>query len=226
MISSTCRIVLRSCNVRNATPFFATSKSTILKRQQNAMNAICARFLNDDVEPIDAVKAAVKKHRTKTPEPPKVTLLDSKNNVIAVTTKDDAEKMALHKNLKLVHIVDKDLRSTRPVYRLMSDAQYLEEELARKRQLKEEKKANKESFLKGEKTILLSANITQNDLQVKLKKTLKWSEKRFEVRVVISGSAENTAPQVSSELNVFIPVSHIMKYDHHFRGKKLSVSCY
>lgn len=155
------------------------------------------RLITDDVDPHDIVKEGVKKKLIKTVEEPKITLLDLHNN-ISVTTLSKAEKIALSQNLKVVRVVDKEIRSLRPVYKLMSESQYLSEELLDKKKLRENKEALKSNSIRGDKLMALSVRINENDLTLKISKTLKWLQKQFEVRLVISGSADNVAPQVNN----------------------------
>lgn len=158
------------------------------------INPCQIRLITDDIDPHDIVKESVKKKVIKTKEEPKITLLDMHNN-ISVTTLSKVEKVALSQNLKVVRVVDSEIRSLRPVYKLMSESQYLNEELQEKKKLRENKEAMKSNSIKGDKLMALSVRINENDLTLKISKTLKWLNKQFEVRLVISGSADNSAPQ-------------------------------
>lgn len=166
----------------------------LFQHQQNTSNII-KRFINESVEPIVVTKE-IKKERVKTPEVVKITLLDSNDSILSVTTIPEAEKLATSKKLKLIKIVDTDLRTKRPIYKLISKVDYLQEELTEKRKLKLENAAKREKLTKKNKVILLSSKISENDFELKLKKCLKWLDKDFEIRTVISGSAENTSQQV------------------------------
>lgn len=138
--------------------------------------------------------AAPKKERAKTLEVPKITLLDL-NNKISVCTMQEAEKIASSKNLRLVQVIDPKMKTQRRTFKLMSEADYLQEELSEKRRVKVEKK--KDAFIKGDKIMTISTRSSEHDIEVKISKSIKWLEKRFEIRVIILGSADNTAPQVS-----------------------------
>lgn len=138
-------------------------------------------FENNDPE--STANDTEKKVRRKTPEIPKITIVDDKNS-ISMCTMEQAVKIAERRKLRLVKIVDMDIRSKRPIYKLMSEAQYLEEDILEKKKQKDKKENNS---LKGEKLLILSCRITDNDLKMKLNCADKWLRKNFEVRVTISG---------------------------------------
>ncbi|KAK5643757.1 hypothetical protein RI129_007602 [Pyrocoelia pectoralis] len=97
--------------------------------------------------------------------------------------------MSKRRDLKLVKLVDLDNKTQRPVYKLMSGSEYHAEEL----KLRQNKKLDKpNNALKGEKLLMLNAHISKHDLEVHIKKILKWTSKRYEVRVIVSGDANNT----------------------------------
>jgi translation initiation factor IF-3 len=161
-------------------------------------------------------EAIPKKERAKTPEAPKITLLDMNDN-ISVCTMQEAEKIAYSKKLRLVQVIDAKLKTQRPTFKLMSEAEYLEQELKEKLKSKEEKK--KDPFLKGEKLATISVRSTKHDIEVKVKKSLKWLEKKYEVRIIILGNADNTAPQVRLSRTSHFTVRRIVI------SRKLTIVC-
>lgn len=124
------------------------------------------------------------KHKTS----PQVTLL-SGDSRIEVVTLDQAKKIAERRQLKLVNIIDFDTKSRRPVYKLMTGAEYLAAEL---KQREEKKAARLEPQIKGEKLLTIASKISVHDLEMKINKTCKWIEKLNEVRVVITGDSGDT----------------------------------
>lgn len=125
---------------------------------------------------------------------PKITLLGSDEN-ITITTLTEAQHISKRRDLKLVKIIDIDTKTQRPVYKLMSGAEYHTEELKQRELRKKEKKTS--GSLKGEKLLMLNANISTHDLETNIKKVVKWISKQYEVRVVISGDSSNVEKSVS-----------------------------
>lgn len=143
------------------------------------------------VKEIDPNTGEIK--RKKTAVIPKITLLSSDES-INITTLIEAEKIAKRRDLKLVKIVDVDTKTQRPVYKLMTGAEYHAEDL-KQREL--HKKERQNTFIKGEKVLLINSKISQHDLETQIKKSLKWIEKSYEVRIVISSSSQNMESAVS-----------------------------
>ncbi|CAG9762896.1 unnamed protein product [Ceutorhynchus assimilis] len=134
---------------------------------------------------IDPETGEIKKKKTN--PVPKITLISGQD--ITVSTLDEAQKLAKRRELKLVKIIDLDTKTQRPLYKLMSGAEYHQEDLKQR----EKKKADKQKGgLKGEKLLILNQKITEHDLETNIKKIIKWLTKKYEVRMVINGSAENT----------------------------------
>ncbi|XP_055623596.1 translation initiation factor IF-3, mitochondrial [Toxorhynchites rutilus septentrionalis] len=134
--------------------------------------------------------------KTKTAEP-KITLIGTDQSV-SIVGLTEAQNISKRRDLKLVRIVDLDVNSQRPIYKLMTSAEYLTEELKRR----EDKKRNKDAAaIKGEKLLAISARITEHDLTSKIQNVLKWLKKSYEVRVVISG--EGNKSQQESIANRF-----------------------
>lgn len=124
---------------------------------------------------------------------PVITVIGTDNNP-AVLSLSEAEKIAKRRDLKLVKIVDLDTKTQRPIYQLMTGAQYYKED----KKLRQEKAAKKEGGFKGEKLLTLSHRITPHDLSSRLKNISKWLSKTYEVRIVIDGDSENMKNAVSS----------------------------
>lgn len=124
---------------------------------------------------------------------PKITLISTDN--ILVTTLEEAQKLSKRRDLKLVKVIDLDTKSQRPVYKLMTGNEYHAEELKQREQKKKDKE--NDNSLKGEKVLMLNANIGVNDLNVAANKIIKWLNKRYETRVIINGNAGNMEKAVS-----------------------------
>ncbi|XP_053658717.1 translation initiation factor IF-3 [Anopheles marshallii] len=123
---------------------------------------------------------------------PKITLISSDES-ISIVNLDEAVKISTRRNLKLVKIVDLDTKTQRPVYRLMTGAEYLNEDLKRR---EEKKKTKQDASVKGDKLLTISARIAEHDLASKIQNVLKWLSKSYEVRVVVTGDgAGNKAKQ-------------------------------
>lgn len=99
------------------------------------VNGFCSQKNNDSGD---------KNEKKKKQIVPRITLI-SDGDKIEITTLDEAQKLSHRRNLKLVKIVDLDLKTQRPVYKLLSGTEYFAEEL----QQRENKKSKKE-FTKGE----------------------------------------------------------------------------
>lgn len=123
---------------------------------------------------------------------PKITLISSDES-ISIVNLDEAVKISNRRNLKLVKIADLDTKTQRPVYRLMTGAEYLNEDLKRR---EEKKKTKQDASVKGDKLLTISARIAEHDLASKIQNVLKWLNKSYEVRVVVTGDgAGNKAKQ-------------------------------
>ncbi|XP_045492390.1 translation initiation factor IF-3, mitochondrial-like [Colias croceus] len=113
----------------------------------------------------------------------RITLIGSDNS-ISITDLKSAQSLSMRRDLKLVKIQDEDSKTRRPVYKLMTNAEYHQEELSRRKE-KQEKREN--NFIKGQKLLTLSARIAEHDLMTRVKKIGKLLEKQYEVKVVVSG---------------------------------------
>lgn len=135
-----------------------------------------------------------KENKVKKPPVPKVTLLGPDNTIVTVATLEEIQKISTKKDLRLVKIVDLDAKSHRPIYKMMTEAQYMEEDFQIKKQKKEKKSKH---VIKGEKLVLISERISDNDLEQRIKKMIKWLSTKHEVRVIISCPGESKILAVS-----------------------------
>lgn len=140
---------------------------------------------------VSGIEADERDKRKKSSSYVKITLLESNGN-LRIISLEEADKIAKRRDFKLVKIVDKESKSERPLYKMMTKAQALEEDLAQ-RKIKKEKK---QSDIKGEKLLSISDKIAKNDLESKIKSIGKWLSKKYEVRISINGSDEETSEQV------------------------------
>ncbi|VVC89151.1 uncharacterized protein LOC126970603 [Leptidea sinapis] len=113
----------------------------------------------------------------------RITLI-SPDNAIAITDLKSAQSLSVRRDLKLVKIQDEDSKTRRPVYKLMTNAEYHQEELLRRKQKQEEKQ---NSAIKGQKLVTLSSRIAVHDLMTNIKKIEKLLAKHYEVKVVVTG---------------------------------------
>jgi translation initiation factor IF-3 len=141
--------------------------------------------------------ASSRKH--KSDSGPIITLIGTDNNP-SVMSLSDAEKIAKRRDLKLIRIVDLDTKTQRPIYQLMTTAQFYTED----RKLRKKKSAKEESGFKGNKLVTLSHRITPHDLSSKLKNITKWLSKAYEVRVVINGDNDNMKCAVSASASCIL----------------------
>lgn len=113
---------------------------------------------------------------------PKITLVGTDQS-ISIVNLEEAQKISKRRDLKLVKVVDLDLKTQRPVYKLMTSAEYLSEDLKRR---EEKKRSKQQAVIKGDKLLTISARISHHDLNSKIQHILKWLRKSYEVRIVIS----------------------------------------
>lgn len=144
-------------------------------------------------------QTATSSRKHKSDSGPVITLIgtDSSPSVVSLS---DAEKLAKRRDLKLVRIVDLDTKTQRPIYKLMTGAQYYSED----RKQRNEKSTKKEGGIKGDKLVTLSHRITPHDLSSKMKNITKWLSKTYEVRVVINGNSDNMKCAVSVHCKVHL----------------------
>lgn len=119
--------------------------------------------------------------KKKKPPIPKITLL-STDGIMSVVSLEEAQKLSKRRDLKLLKVSDSDSKHQRAVYKLLTESQFLKEEMGEK----DLKKVKKDTGFKGSKLLPLTTKIGQHDLNARLKNISKWLEKNYEVRVVIS----------------------------------------
>uniref|UniRef100_A0A1B6KID3 Translation initiation factor 3 N-terminal domain-containing protein n=1 Tax=Graphocephala atropunctata TaxID=36148 RepID=A0A1B6KID3_9HEMI len=140
-------------------------------------------FYSKDLKESTSKKTA----ETDKPKKPKkelktyITLLDLDNN-ISVTTVEDAAKLALRRSYKLVKVVNRDPKTDRAVYKLVTESQYLKEDKGW-----EETKSKTDKSITDAKVVSFSSNINEHDVVTKVNMMKKWLLKKYEVRVVIAG---------------------------------------
>ncbi|CAH0397477.1 unnamed protein product [Chilo suppressalis] len=111
----------------------------------------------------------------------RITLIGADNTVSIIDLKS-AESLSLRRELKLVKIQDVDSKTRRPVYKLMTNSEYHEEELEKR---KERQEARQRNSIKGQKLLNLSSKIGEHDLMTSVKKMIKLLEKQYEVQVIL-----------------------------------------
>lgn len=132
----------------------------------------------------DSTAAAAAAKKTKVA--PKITLI-AQDQSVSIVNLDEAQRISKRRDLKLVKIIDLDMKTQRPVYKLMTSAEYLNEDLKRR---EEKKRSKAEATIKGDKLLTVSARITEHDLNSKIQNVVKWLRKSYEVRIVISGDGD------------------------------------
>ncbi|KAF5285015.1 hypothetical protein FQR65_LT02327 [Abscondita terminalis] len=164
------------------------------------------------LKPLQKSTGGEQPKKPKTQPEPKITLISSDDN-ISITTLMEAQHLSKRRDLKLVKILDIDNKTQRPVYKLMTGAEYHQEELKQRKN-----KANKtNSGIKGEKLLMINSQISKHDLEVSANKILKWIGKRYEVRVSISGSDVNS----EKVENVYKFLEDTLKNDTRFLQKRV-----
>lgn len=137
-----------------------------------------------------------KKHKPLTS--PQITLITPENDVNSLTL-ENAEKFAKRRGLKLVKIIDFDTKSERPLYKLMTNIEFFEENAKAKESKKKER-----SSLKEDKLYTLSTKISEHDLYVKINHMMKLlGKKKHAVRVYISQDGNPTRAVISFKLLFF-----------------------
>ncbi|XP_044748095.1 uncharacterized protein LOC123309187 [Coccinella septempunctata] len=162
---------LRNCYTNGRIPL-----SLSYFRSDLTLRALCSQHVESEQKP----------PRKKTIPIPKITLIS--DSMVSITTLEEAKKLSKRRDLKLVKIVDMDVKTQRPTYKLMTGTEYHEEEL---KQREARKKQKNNSFIKGEKLLFLKDSINDHDLEIHCKKILKWIAKSLQVNVVINGTSSN-----------------------------------
>lgn len=195
---------------------FLNRVRTILIQKQTNLNLSCVcsqlrLYSNKPLQPIvvEGISETVQPKKPKRPIIPRITLLTA-NDEISVTTLEEAQKLSKRRDLKLVKIVDLDTKTQRPVYKLMTSAAYHAEDV------KNRKEKQKSGALKGEKVVMMTTAIQENDVQTHVKKISKWLGKQYEVRVIITSTGSTGGRSVSACLLTFL--------SHYVRVSKLKIS--
>lgn len=143
----------------------------------------------DNKSGVGADEVSAKKLRPKTVPVPKITLLGL-DRELSVVTMDVAAKICERRGLKLVKIVDIDTKTRRPVYRMLTAAEFIDED-GKSKPNDENGQKDRGVKSKSEKTALVNCRIGEGDLESKVKNFCKWLQKMHEVRVTVSGSTAN-----------------------------------
>ncbi|KAH8297449.1 hypothetical protein KR044_012084, partial [Drosophila immigrans] len=114
----------------------------------------------------------------------KITLI-SQNQVMSVTTLDEAQKLAKRRDLHLLRLNQTDAKTGRVVFRLVTSAEMLADD----RNDKGTSKSSTEMSKRTEKSLTIGTRITEHDLASRLKNITKWLSKRHEVRILIQGNS-------------------------------------
>ncbi|XP_061399987.1 translation initiation factor IF-3 [Musca vetustissima] len=124
-----------------------------------------------------------KKPMNKSSSSLKITLMQNQN--VSVTSLEEAKNLAKRRSMHLVQVQKLDTKTQRPVYKLVSSAERLQEELS---DLKGQDKDEKTPQKKSEKTLNIGSRISDHDLASRLKNISKWLAKSHEVRILIQGN--------------------------------------
>ncbi|TRY88766.1 hypothetical protein DNTS_029987 [Danionella cerebrum] len=116
-----------------------------------------------------------------------VQLLGADGEELGVKHRAEVFQLIDKTGLRLVIINDKCVP---PIYRLMKGRDMFEERM----KLKEQQKTKKDRAQLKEITI--SAGISPHDLEIKLKKAVKWLENKHHVKLRINGKRNNSTPLV------------------------------
>ncbi|XP_026765132.1 uncharacterized protein LOC113523376 [Galleria mellonella] len=119
----------------------------------------------------------------------RITLIGVDNSV-SITDFKNAESLSQRRELKLVKVQDVDSKTRRPIYKLMTNAEYHTEELQRR---KEKQEIRQKNIVKSVKLLSLSSKIGDHDLMTGVRKMIKLLEKQHEVKVVIIGEGEQAS---------------------------------
>lgn len=165
------------------------AKSTVILyqyitlEQHMVINTYLSLFKRYYVKPIQSPESnnSTKEHSPKKQMKTYITLLGTDRNK-SITTIDDARKLADRRHLKLIKVLDFDPKSKRAVYELKTEAQYFQDDPDWS-----ETQSKKHTFIKRDKVVSFSSNISENDLLTKVKLMKKWLSKELEVKVIITG---------------------------------------
>lgn len=156
-----------------------TVQSRIISYQTKNYKTSAVFYVNGKNADSTVLKSSEKNKKSKSE--PKVTLLGI-NNATSITTLEEAQKISKRRNLKLVQIQEMDTKTQRPVYKLLSQAELLKDDL---------KTTKSQQAKKSEKMLNVGSRIGDNDLNSRLKNIVKWLGKHHEVRVLIEGKTND-----------------------------------
>ncbi|XP_067633607.1 translation initiation factor IF-3 [Eurosta solidaginis] len=153
--------------------------------QNSGLVSACARSKTTDVWDTSSPQVPTSKGgATRIAQFPKITLIQPNQSITVVTLKE-AQKMAKRRELRLVKQQDFDTKTQRPVYRLVTAAEMLSEDVD------ESARDNKKSAeKKSEKSLSIGCRISDHDLSSRLKHISKWLAKNHHVSVLIQGNPD------------------------------------
>uniref|UniRef100_A0A1B0FV17 Translation initiation factor-3 n=1 Tax=Lutzomyia longipalpis TaxID=7200 RepID=A0A1B0FV17_LUTLO len=123
---------------------------------------------------------------------PKITLLGPDSSTTIVTL-EEAQKISKRREMKLIKVMNFDTKTQRPTYRLMTNAEFKEEQLKSHVGSDSDEKNERRDPPKGEKLLQVNNKIGDHDLQARIKNVTKWLSKNNRVVVVISGAVADAA---------------------------------
>ncbi|KAM7345255.1 mitochondrial translation initiation factor 3 [Cochliomyia hominivorax] len=143
----------------------------------------------DATEHNDSSTNVQKKHK----EQLKITLIQNQN--MTVTALEEAKHLAKRRSMHLVKVQDMDTKTQRPVYKLLTSAEMLQNEMADLKKTDKSSTAGEKSSATGgakksEKSLNIGARIAEHDLASRLKNISKWLNKQHEVRILIQANSE------------------------------------
>ncbi|XP_059608923.1 translation initiation factor IF-3 [Phlebotomus argentipes] len=122
---------------------------------------------------------------------PKITLLGPDDSTTVVTM-EEAQKISRRRDMRLVMVEDMNPKSQRAIYRLMTNAEFKEEQLKSHAGSDSDEKSKKKDAIKGQKLLQITNKIADHDLQARVKSLIKWLEKNYRVSVIISGASPDS----------------------------------
>ena len=148
-----------------------------------ALARLCCRLQSTNCRIVCSLRYQSNSSDTKTNKKneQKITLFSGNATVPLIATMEEAQKLSKRRNLKLVKVQDMDTKTQRPVFKLISQAQFIGQE--------QEPLSKEKGTKKPEKMLTIGYRIAEADLQSRLKQISKWLTKQQEVRVVIEGAS-------------------------------------
>uniref|UniRef100_A0A1B0ARQ6 Translation initiation factor 3 N-terminal domain-containing protein n=1 Tax=Glossina palpalis gambiensis TaxID=67801 RepID=A0A1B0ARQ6_9MUSC len=198
--------LLKSVALLNSIRCFLT-KSGNLRDAYQAKEAY-GNFRNLCRKRMSTTSTKIPNEVKKSKNPAKITLIQNQN--VSVTTLEEAKNLAKRRAMHLIQLQELDTKTQRPVYKLLTNAEILVEELSELKS-KDSNDApavipTKPAQKKTEKSLNIGSRISENDLNARLKNIAKWLSKGHEVRILIQSTGNDTAKcdQVFKSIETFI----------------------